>query len=228
MTDTTYNALFICTGNSAAPSSPKACSTNWAKAASMLFRRQSPKARFTRWRSPRWSGCARDNGLPQQSWDEFVKPDAPVFDSHLHRLRQRRRRGSVGAGQARVGVRLTRPPLKAPMSSSAFFDAAITLRRRIELFLSLPLQRPRCHVVTARAATSATSEANAMTPETASHAAAAAMEQLRAIPSVGGGVHRRRYRPGQFAPDVQAIGRMEIAQVNLPVGLLIWMICRCC
>ena len=29
---------------------------------------------------------------------------------------------------------------------------------------------------------------------------------------------------GQFAPDVfQAIGRMEIAQVNLPVGLLIWV-----
>src|SRR3546814_1623757 len=29
---------------------------------------------------------------------------------------------------------------------------------------------------------------------------------------------------GQFVPDVfQAIGRMEIAQVNLPVGLLIWV-----
>ena len=29
---------------------------------------------------------------------------------------------------------------------------------------------------------------------------------------------------GQFAPNVfQAIGRMEIAQVNLPVGLLIWI-----
>jgi ACR3 family arsenite transporter len=29
---------------------------------------------------------------------------------------------------------------------------------------------------------------------------------------------------GQFAPGVfQAIGRMEIAQVNLPVGLLIWV-----
>src|SRR3546814_13453323 len=29
---------------------------------------------------------------------------------------------------------------------------------------------------------------------------------------------------GQFVPDVfQAIGRMEIAQVNLPVGILIWV-----
>jgi ACR3 family arsenite transporter len=29
---------------------------------------------------------------------------------------------------------------------------------------------------------------------------------------------------GQFAPGVfQAIGRMEVAQVNLPVGLLIWV-----
>jgi ACR3 family arsenite transporter len=29
---------------------------------------------------------------------------------------------------------------------------------------------------------------------------------------------------GQFMPDVfQAIGRMEYAQVNLPVGLLIWV-----
>lgn len=29
---------------------------------------------------------------------------------------------------------------------------------------------------------------------------------------------------GQFMPGVfQAIGRMEIAQVNLPVGLLIWV-----
>ena len=30
---------------------------------------------------------------------------------------------------------------------------------------------------------------------------------------------------GQFAPGVfQAIGRMEVAQVNLPVGLLIWVV----
>ena len=29
---------------------------------------------------------------------------------------------------------------------------------------------------------------------------------------------------GQFAPNLfQAIGRMEVAQVNLPVGLLIWV-----
>jgi len=29
---------------------------------------------------------------------------------------------------------------------------------------------------------------------------------------------------GQFLPDIfQAVGRMEIAQVNLPVGLLIWV-----
>ena len=49
------------------------------------------------------------------------------------------------AGQARVG------PLGVPdpaavegtdeQQRKAFFDAAITLRRRIELFLSLPLQR---------------------------------------------------------------------------------------
>jgi ACR3 family arsenite transporter len=37
-------------------------------------------------------------------------------------------------------------------------------------------------------------------------------------------VHRRGYRLGQLLPGVfQAIGGMEVAKVNLPVGLLIWV-----
>lgn len=41
---------------------------------------------------------------------------------------------------------------------------------------------------------------------------------------MGGGVHHRGIALGQFAPaPFQAIGRMEIAKVNLPVGLLIWV-----
>ena len=65
-----------------------------------------------------------------------------------------------------------------------------------------------------------------MTPETASHAAAAsAMSSFERYLSVWvAACIVAGIALGQFAPDVfQAIGRMEIAQVNLPVGLLIWV-----
>jgi ACR3 family arsenite transporter len=56
-------------------------------------------------------------------------------------------------------------------------------------------------------------------------AAVCADECVRALPDgLGLSLHRHRHCLGQMLPGVfQAVGRMEVAQVNLPVGLLIWV-----
>jgi hypothetical protein len=107
----------------------------------------------------------------------------------------------------------------------AFTDAALTLRRRIELFLSLPLQRLDAMSLQHELRALVRSEAGAMSAEPNGRVPAAPHERLRALPDVWvllcivAGIAL-----GQFAPGVfQAIGRMEVAQVNLPVGLLIWV-----
>ena len=81
-----------------------------------------------------------------KSWDEFVKPDAPVFDFIFTVC-------DNAAGEAcplwpgkPVSAHWGVPDPAAVEGSEeqrlkAFKDAALTLRRRIELFLSLPLQR---------------------------------------------------------------------------------------
>ena len=85
-------------------------------------------------------------GYRSKSWDEFVKPDAPVFDFIFTVC-------DNAAGEAcplwpgkPVSAHWGVPDPAAvegtdEQQRKAFFDAAITLRRRIELFLSLPLQR---------------------------------------------------------------------------------------
>lgn len=148
MTDTTYNALFICTGNSArsilaegllnklgngrfhaysAGSHPKGEVHPLALA--MLERLQLPTA-----------------GYRSKSWDEFVAPGAPVFDFIFTVC-------DNAAGEVcpvwpgkPVTAHWGLPDPAAvegtdEQQRKAFYDTAITLRRRIELFLALPLQR---------------------------------------------------------------------------------------
>jgi len=148
MTDTPYNVLFICTGNSArsilaegllnalgkgrfhaysAGSHPKG--VVHPLALSTLERLQLPST-----------------GYRSKDWDEFSVPGAPVLDFIFTVC-------DNAAGEAcpfwpgqPVTAHWGVPDPAAVEGSDeqqrkAFLDVAIRLRRRIELFLSLPLQR---------------------------------------------------------------------------------------
>ena len=147
-TDTTYNALFICTGNSARSILAEGLLNGLGNGRFRAYSAGShPKgevhplalATLERLHLPA-------TGYRSKSWDEFVAPDAPVFDFFFTVC-------DNAAGEvcpiwpgkpvsAHWGV-----PDPAAVEGSeeqrlkAFKDAALILRRRIELFLSLPLQR---------------------------------------------------------------------------------------
>jgi arsenate reductase len=134
MADKIYNALFICTGNSARSilaegllSQPRGEVHPLALAT--LERLHLPTA-----------------GYRSKNWDEFARPDAPQLDFIFTVC-------DNAAGEvcpiwpgkpmsAHWGV-----PDPAAVEGSdehqrkAFLDTALTMKRRIELFLSLPLQR---------------------------------------------------------------------------------------
>ena len=146
--DTTYNALFICTGNSARSILAEGLLNELGQGRFHAYSAGShPKgdvhplalATLERLRMP-------TSGYRSKSWDEFVAPGAPLFDFIFTVC-------DNAAGEtcplwpgkpvsAHWGV-----PDPASVEGTeeqqrkAFLDAAITLRRRIELFLFLPLQR---------------------------------------------------------------------------------------
>lgn len=146
--DTTYNALFICTGNSARSILAEGILNNLGQGRFHAYSAGShPKgevhplalATLERLRLP-------TTGYRSKSWDGFVASGAPVFDFIFTVC-------DNAAGEAcplwpgkpvsaHWGV-----PDPATVEGTeeqqrkAFMDAAITLRRRIELFLFLPLQR---------------------------------------------------------------------------------------
>ena len=170
MTDTTYNALFICTGNSARSILAEGLLNELGQGRFHAYSAGShPKgevhplalATLERLRLP-------TTGYRSKSWDEFVKPDAPVFD-FIFTVATTPPARRVRCGRASpcrpIGACLTRPPLKAPMSSSAKRSSmqrsrcadASNCSYRCRSSASMPCR------YSASCATSATSEANAMT-----------------------------------------------------------------
>jgi arsenate reductase len=147
-TETTYNALFICTGNSARSILAEGILNNLGKGRFHAYSAGShPKGEvhalalvtLERLHLP-------TTGYRSKRWDEFVAPGAPVFDFIFTVC-------DNAAGEAcpfwpgkPVSAHWGVPDPAAveggeQQQRKAFMDAAVTLRRRIELFLSLPLQR---------------------------------------------------------------------------------------
>ena len=147
-TEAAYNALFICTGNSARSILAEGILNKLGQGRFRAYSAGSqPKgevhplalATLERLHLP-------TTGYRSKSWDEFVKPDAPVFDFIFTVC-------DNAAGEAcpfwpgkPVSAHWGVPDPAAVEGSEeqrlkAFKDAALILRRRIELFLSLPLQR---------------------------------------------------------------------------------------
>lgn len=146
--ETTYNALFICTGNSARSILAEGILNGLGNGRFHAYSAGSyPKgqvhplalATLERLQLP-------NTGYRSKSWDEFVAPDAPVFDFIFTVCDNAAGEVCpVWPGQP-VSAHWGIPDPAAVEGSEAqqrkaFTDAALTLRRRIELLLSLPLQR---------------------------------------------------------------------------------------
>jgi arsenate reductase len=147
-TDALYNVLFICTGNSARSILAEGILNELGEnrfhaysAGSQPKGEVHPLALATLERL-----LMKTTGYRSKSWDEFAAPEAPVFDFIFTVC-------DNAAGETcplwpgkPVSAHWGVPDPAAAEGSKeeqlqAFKNAALTLRRRIELFLSLPLQR---------------------------------------------------------------------------------------
>ena len=148
MADKTYNVLFICTGNSARSILAEGLMNNLGKGRFHAYSAGShpngtvnPLALETleSFRIP-------TDGFRSKNWDEFARPDAPQMDFVLTVCDKAA--GEVcpiWPGQPMTAHWGVADPAAFEGTDDAkrqqFRDAAITLKRRIELMLALPLAR---------------------------------------------------------------------------------------
>ncbi|GAA4332397.1 arsenate reductase ArsC [Pigmentiphaga soli] len=143
-----YDILFVCTGNSARSILAEGLLNGMGQGRFRAYSAGShPKGEV----HPLALAALERLHLPaagyrSKSWDEFTRPDAPRFDFIFTVC-------DNAAGEAcpvwpgkPVSAHWGLPDPAAVQGSEeqrfkAFLDAAVVLKRRIELFLSLPLQR---------------------------------------------------------------------------------------
>ena len=144
----TYNALFVCTGNSARSILAEALLNHAGRG---RFRAYSAGSQPTGTVHPRALEVLRSMGIPapdarSKSWDEFAGPGAPAMDFIFTVCDNAA--GEVcplWPGQpatAHWGVPDPAAVQGEEASRRAFRDVALTLQRRIELMLALPLATP--------------------------------------------------------------------------------------
>lgn len=145
MTDKIYNVLFLCTGNSARSILAEVLMNHDGAGRFRAYSAGSqPKGAVHPMALDVLSGLGfPTDGLHSKSWDEFAKPDAPVFDFIFTVC-------DNAAGEA-CPVWLGHPMtahwgiedpavVEGDGQREAFMQALRYLRRRIELFLALPLE----------------------------------------------------------------------------------------
>jgi len=149
MSEPVYNVLFLCTGNSARSILAEAIA-NHLSTGEGRFRAYSAGSLPKTHPHPLALELLRKNhistdGLRSKSWDEFERPDAPKLDFVFTVCDQAAAEPCpVWPGQpmtAHWGV----PDPAAVQGTDdekrrAFFAAFVVLRRRIELFASLPIE----------------------------------------------------------------------------------------
>ena len=145
MTDKIYNVLFLCTGNSARSILGEVLMNHDGAGRFCAYSAGSqPKGAVHPMAIDVLSGLGFSTvGLRSKSWDEFSKPDAPVFDFIFTVC-------DNAAGEA-CPIWLGHPmtahwgiedpaAVEGDGQREAFTQALRYLRRRIELFLALPLE----------------------------------------------------------------------------------------
>lgn len=146
MQDKTYNVLFICTGNSARSVIAEGLMNDLGQGRFRAFSAGSHPKGVVHPLALKTLAAHRipTDGMRSKSWDEFARPDAP----ELHFV-------ITVCDQAAGEVCPTWPgqPMTAhwglpdpaavegdePARERAFLDTFITMKRRIQLMLSLPL-----------------------------------------------------------------------------------------
>lgn len=144
MVEHTYNVLFLCTGNSARSQMAEAL-------LNMLgggrFRAYSAGSRPTGFVQPLAARLIEELGYPaaelrSKSWDEFSGEDAPKLDLVITVCDNAAGEACpVWPGIPAVAHWSVPDPAREPHDLHAFMDAWVTLRRRIELLASLPLDK---------------------------------------------------------------------------------------
>lgn len=144
----TYNVLFVCTGNSARSILAEALLNHLAEGG---FKAWSAGSHPTGTVNPlalqvlqKW-GLPTD-GLRSKGWEEFGRPDAPHLDFVFTVCDQAAGESCpVWPGQPMTAHWGMPDPATVEGSfekkAQAFLDAALLLKRRIELLLALPAQR---------------------------------------------------------------------------------------
>ena len=148
MADKTYNVLFICTGNSARSIMAEGLLNYMGDGRFKAYSAGSHPAGKVNAHALRTLERLRlpAEGYRSKNWDEFAKPDSPALDFVLTVCDK-----AVGEmcpvwpGQPMTAHWGVADPAAFEGSEEAterqFMDTALTLKRRIELMLALPLAR---------------------------------------------------------------------------------------
>jgi arsenate reductase len=229
------NVLFLCTHNSARSILAEALLNDMAPGRFHAYSAGS-SPRDNQQPNPlglevlRAAGISTE-GLRSKSWDEFAAPGAPVMDLIItvcdnaagevcpiwpgHPATAHWGYADPSAGEGTDDEK-----------REAFRKTLHAIHQRLELLINLPADKLEKTLLqhTARELSRA-----ADTPygavRTGRRASPGPHERVRTLPhGVGALCIVVGIALGQFLPGVfQAVGRMEIAQVNLPVGVLIWV-----
>src|SRR5271167_4483508 len=148
MTDRTYNVLFLCTGNSARSIMAEVAMNHLAGG---RFRAYSAGSHPTGRVNPLAVVTLRNMGLPTEglrskSWDEFASSGAPAVDFVFTVCDNAAAESCpIWPGQPMTAHWGVEDPAAVSGSdekkAEAFRSAFMVLRRRIELFLSLPMEK---------------------------------------------------------------------------------------
>lgn len=148
MSDRVYNALFLCTGNSARSIIGEVLLNLWGKGRFRAFSAGSfPKSEV----NPLTLALLRSVKLPTEglwskSWNEFAKPDAPIMDFVITVCDQAANEiCPIWPGQPITAHWGIPDPAAAEGTEAekmaAFRDAYRRLDARIKLFVSLPMDK---------------------------------------------------------------------------------------
>lgn len=140
----TFNALFLCTGNSARSQMAEALLNAMSKGRIRAYSAGSHPAPVVQ---PLAAQLINElgfstEGMRPKSWEEFAVADAPKMDFVITVCDSAAGESCpVWPGHPALAHWGVTDPAKTPDDPKGFKDALLTLRRRIELLLALPLEK---------------------------------------------------------------------------------------